>query len=615
MKKLVPHACLFVRYALAMALLGCLAAPAMATTEILAPETIEAVQGYNDAADTVEPVDVEDKTVPFTRALRVSRATPASYSYAATLIWPTVAPVRKGDLIVATFYVRKLTPTQGSLAIEMTLQQNDEPYTSTLDYPAGEASFQIRYALQAQSFEVGGVSVINHGTVADPLPPEIVETFAYYYPGRGDPDAPWRQAAEARIADIRQGSMVLRVVDTSGNPVKDAEITLAQSNSLFVWSTAVSALSLVCSAGEPEDTQRDCPDEDVLNTTVLTIQDYARLRTELRANFTGASFYNDLKWTDWHFDRELALEGLAWFERNKIAYTRGHNLIWPSFDPDFLMPNDIINRATPTDEVARLVDERMREQVNALKGKIPEWDVLNEPFTNYDIQGRIATSGLEAIEGVLPASSVARWFQLARAADPDAKLFLNDFGILERLNPVQQQYDLALLQYVQHLGGPVDGMGFQGHFGASGPQFADMQRVIDDFAPHVETMSLTEFDFTTLDPTLQADVTRDVMTFIFSQPEFNLFQMWGFWDGDHWLGNAPLFSRDWTLKPSGAVWRDLTQNTWRTNISGTSDGDGVFAADAFYGTYDISVSAAGKTCTSSASFTSSGQTLTIVADC
>jgi endo-1,4-beta-xylanase len=279
------------------------------------------------------------------------------------------------------------------------------------------------------------------------------------------------------------------------------------------------------------------------------------------------------------------------------------------------MPNDIINRATPTDEVARLVDERMREQVNALKGKIPEWDVLNEPFTNYDIQGRIATSGLEAIEGVLPASSVARWFQLARAADPDAKLFLNDFGILERLNPVQQQYDLALLQYVQHLGGPVDGMGFQGHFGASGPQFADMQRVIDDFAPHVETMSLTEFDFTTLDPTLQADVTRDVMTFIFSQPEFNLFQMWGFWDGDHWLGNAPLFSRDWTLKPSGAVWRDLTQNTWRTNISGTSDGDGVFAADAFYGTYDISVSAAGKTCTSSASFTSSGQTLTIVADC
>jgi endo-1,4-beta-xylanase len=349
MKKLVPHACLFVRYALAMALLGCLAAPAMATTEILAPETIEAVQGYNDAADTVEPVDVEDKTVPFTRALRVSRATPASYSYAATLIWPTVAPVRKGDLIVATFYVRKLTPTQGSLAIEMTLQQNDEPYTSTLDstapvdvdgwqkyaipvrsnqdYPAGEASFQIRYALQAQSFEVGGVSVINHGTVADPLPPEIVETFAYYYPGRGDPDAPWRQAAEARIADIRQGSMVLRVVDTSGNPVKDAEITLAQSNSLFVWSTAVSALSLVCSAGETEDTQRDCPDEDVLNTTVLTIQDYARLRTELRANFTGASFYNDLKWTDWHFDRELALEGLAWFERNKIAYTRGHNLI------------------------------------------------------------------------------------------------------------------------------------------------------------------------------------------------------------------------------------------------------------------------------------------------
>ncbi len=633
----VTRAWLFIRTAVTAALLSLVALPAMATTEMLAPDVIATVQGYDEEGDTVEPVNVSDNNAPFDRALRVSRVAPAQYSYAAALIWPTVAPVSKGDLIVATFYVRNLAPTKGALAIETTFQLTDAPFTQTLDftapvdvdgwqkyavpvranqdYPAGAASLQLRYSLQVQSFEVGGISMVNHGKVGASLPPEITDTFAYYYPGRGDPDAPWRKAAEARIADIRKGGMVVRVIDAAGNPVKGAEITLAQSDSLFVWSTAVSALSLVCSTGEPDDTSRDCPDEDVFNTTTLTTEDYQRLRRELRVNFTGLSFYNDLKWTDWYYDTQLALDGLAWVERNTMKFTRGHNLIWPSFDPDFLMPRDVINRATPKEEVARVVDQRMTDKPRDLKGKVPEWDVVNEPFTNYDIQGRIAVPGLAAIDGVLPPSSVARWFQLARAADPAAKLFLNDFGILERLNPAQQQYDLALLQYIQSNGGPVDGMGFQGHFGASGPNFADMQRVIDDFAPHVDTMSVTEFDFTTVDPMLQADLTRDFMTFIFSQPEFNLFQMWGFWDGDHWLGNAPLYSRDWTLKPSGAVWRELTQNTWRTNTSGVSDDSGAFALDAFYGTYAISVGVAGKTCTSAAAFSTSGQQLTIVADC
>jgi endo-1,4-beta-xylanase len=136
-----------------------------------------------------------------------------------------------------------------------------------------------------------------------------------------------------------------------------------------------------------------------------------------------------------------------------------------------------------------------------------------------------------------------------------------------------------------------------------------MQRVIDEFSPLVKTFSVTEFDFTTLDPKLQADLTEDFMTFIYGQPKFNVFQMWGFWDGDHWLGNAPLYTRNWTLKPSGAVWQRLTRQTWRTRTNGVTDSTGLYKHNAFYGTYKIAVTVAGKTCVTDAKFTRPGYVL------
>jgi endo-1,4-beta-xylanase len=232
---------------------------------------------------------------------------------------------------------------------------------------------------------------------------------------------------------------------------------------------------------------------------------------------------------------------------------------------------------------------------------------VNEPFTNTDIQGRLASSNVKAINGILPISSVADWFKSARKHDPNALLFLNEFAILDNINPSKQKNTLALLKDIQKRGGPVDGIGFQGHFGASGPVFKDMQNVINDFSPLVKTMSLTEFDFETLDPKLQADVTEDLMTFIYSQPKFNLFQMWGFWDADHWLGSAPLFTRDWQLKPSGAVWQNLTQNTWRTRSNGTTNTQGQLETIAFYGTYVVTISKAGKKCEDVVKFETPGE--------
>jgi endo-1,4-beta-xylanase len=603
---------------------------AQTTVPVLQADSVASVDGYKGDGDSVSPIPVIETNVPFKKALQVARVSVGEVSYSAAMLWLSETNVKKGDLLVATLYLRNMAPKQGPLNIDLTFQLKGEPYTQTLtsttpvdtptwqkyaipfraiqDYPAGASTLQIRYGLAVQSFDVGGVAIANYGQIAEPIPKTISEGFAYYYPGRGDPNSAWRTAAMTRIARFRKGDITVRVVDADGRAVAGAAVKLEQTKSPFVWGTAASAISLVCKV-DPGDSNRPCPTLDQTDNKVVTPSDYRRLRLELLANFNAASFYNDLKWTDWHEDQQIALDGIAWLKRNGLPLSRGHNLIWPSFEPEYLMPKDIINRSTPAAAVKRVIAEHFAQELGVLQGQIPEWDVINEPFTNTDIQGRIASPNVKAIKGVLRPSAVATWFRDARKFDPKIFLFLNDYGILENLNPVKLGNDVALVKYIKSLGAPIDGIGFQGHFGASGPVFKDMQRAIDEFSPLVKTFSLTEFDFETLDLKLQADLMDDFMTFIYSQPKFNLFQMWGFWDGDHWLGNAPLYTRDWTLKPSGVVWQRLTRQTWRTRAEGVTDSTGIHKLNAFYGTYKIDVTVAGKTCVTQASFIKSGEVI------
>jgi endo-1,4-beta-xylanase len=393
---------------------------------VLQTDTVASVGGYKGSGDTVTPISVTETTVPFKKALRVSRASAGATSYTAAMLWSSVTPIKKGDLLVATLYLRNVTPKQGVLNLDLTFQLTDDPYTPTLtsatpvdtqiwqkyaipfraiqDYPAGGSTLQIRYGLAVQSFDVGGVAIANYGRTAEPIPKWISDRFAYYYPGRGDAKASWRKAALTKIAAIRKGNMTVRVVDAGGRVIPGAAVKVEQTQSPFVWGTAASAISLVCKV-DPGDSNRSCPTVDPFNSAPVTLADYRKLRSALLKNFNGGSFYNDLKWTDWHNDQQIALDGIAWMKRNRLPLSRGHNLIWPSFEPDYLMPQDIINRSTPAADVKRVIAEHFAQELGVLRNQIPEWDVVNEPFSNYDIQGRIAAPNVKASNGVIGPSA------------------------------------------------------------------------------------------------------------------------------------------------------------------------------------------------------------------
>jgi hypothetical protein len=93
------------------------------------------------------------------------------------------------------------------------------------------------------------------------------------------------------------------------------------------------------------------------------------------------------------------------------------------------------------------------------------------------------------------------------------------------------------------------------------------------------------------------------------------FFMWGFFSGSHWLNNAPVFDANFGLKESGKQFIDLVYNKWWTRENGVSGGDGLCAFRGYYGDYDITVSAGGKTKTVEAHcYKGRDNTITVVLD-
>ncbi len=601
--------------------------------KLIAPacSTVFSGGGLDGPGDSANTIAVNDPAVPFRRAVHVTLTTAKQFSYNAIHSCTTLADIKKNDVILATYWVRNANaaPATSVLRIEMDLQNNSdyEPdfisntptdvavwkkytiaFRARSDGLVGTKSFQFRFGLAAQSFEFGGISLINYGPISNPLPAALSRQFSFYYPGRGDPAVAWRVAALANIENTRKANVTIAVTKTDGTPTPQARVSVRQLTSTFNWMTASQPSDIV---GGPQAT----PD--------ITALDRQRYRAAIKTNFNGASMQNELKWTDWELDQKTPLKALAWFRANNLR-TRGHNLYWPSLANTYQLPLDIQNPATPVATVHKRSLDHINHinsgntgegEVAQLQGQIPEWDVINEPYGNTYLQGLIAVPPfVQQAPGVLGNSIIVDWYKLVHATDPGALLYLNDAGIFDNLDPVHRDYVLAYANYIKAGGAQLDGIGFESHFGLSGPIFSDMDQSLALFDPLVNHYGVTEFDSTTLDETLQADILGDYATYVFGSPKFSTFQIWGFWDGNQDDRNGPLYRRDWSLKPAGAAWQQLTQKTWRTNVSGTTNNSGQYSTRAFLGRYQITLKACGKTTLFTRDVTSA-TTLTLPSGC
>ena len=418
-------------------------------------------------------------------------------------------------------------------------------------YPAGGAQLIFRLGYRPQTVELGGFSFVNYATTVEL---QVLPQTRLTYAGR-ETGAAWRRPLGSASKPSARLTSRLPSPIPPARAIPGAEVTVHQVRNAFGFGSAVPAQQLMAQS----------QDSDRYRETVTTL-------------FNRVVMENDLKWGNWEDrgQRPRTLQAIQWL-RERGLLVRGHTLVWPSWR---YLPSDVQGLQRDPAALRKRVADHVFEEARALAGQLVDWDVVNEPHDNHDLMD------------VLGQDVLAEWFWIARDADPQARLFVN-----EATTPGEGARQTTLERVATSLldrGAPLGGLGFQCHYGMNVPAPETLLPPLERFARFGVPLQITEFDVDTTDESLQADFTRDLLLLAYSHPAVNSVLMWGFWEGRHWRPDAALFRKGWTPKPSAQAWADLVTREWRTELHATTDATGTLRTRAFLGDYELTATVPGS---------------------
>ncbi len=236
-----------------------------------------------------------------------------------------------------------------------------------------------------------------------------------------------------------------------------------------------------------------------------------------------------------------AADALVAFAEANAMRVRGHTLVWgrPNGPPSWL-DAELAAAADPAAHLRDLMLDQIDTVAGRYAGRIESWDVVNEPLA-------FATGDLDATNPyfhLLGENYITEAFQAARAIDPGARLFLNEFGT-ER-NPAKFEGLVALVERLLAGGAPIDGIGFQGHF-LTRPNRAALEAQFRTFAEMGLLVEITELDLPLLlfsrdaDPLAsQAQAYADVFAACLAVSACRGTTTWGVTDANTWLDDFVL---------------------------------------------------------------------------
>jgi endo-1,4-beta-xylanase len=126
--------------------------------------------------------------------------------------------------------------------------------------------------------------------------------------------------------------------------------------------------------------------------------------------------------------------------------------------------------------------------VGRYKGKVKSWDVVNEALADGGPENVLRDSLWLQIIG---PDFIAKAFQYAHEADPDAILRYNDYGLE---NPVKIQKLVTLIKSLQEQNVPIHAIGTQAHLNISTAGFEQMDRSLTELAKLGLPIHVTELD-------------------------------------------------------------------------------------------------------------------------
>ena len=290
----------------------------------------------------------------------------------------------------------------------------------------------------------------------------------------------------------------------------------------------------------------------------------------VKSEFNSVTAENDMKPVSVHPAEGVwnwgAADSIANYCRENGIKLRGHCLCWHSQFSDWMF-TDKKGRPVKKEVFYKRLREHIHTVVNRYKDIVYCWDVVNEAIEDNPrpsfVDGKFVPGNpyRESRHWKLCGDEfIAKAFEFAHEADPNALLFYNDYN---ECDPGKRDRIYNMVKKMQEQGVPIHGIGMQGHYNIYGPSEEDIDAAITKYSELVKHIHVTELDIRTntemggqlrfsrgeakpLAPylqTLQNDqYNRIFRVFRKHRDVIDCVTFWNLSDRDSWLGvnNHPL---------------------------------------------------------------------------
>ncbi len=294
----------------------------------------------------------------------------------------------------------------------------------------------------------------------------------------------------------------------------------------------------------------------------------------LQKHFSSLTAENSMKFSEVHRSPGRytfhAADRIVDYAKEHDLLMRGHTLVWHSQVPAHVFLDDA--RESVTREVLL---ERMREHIELMMHRYGDvvyaWDVVNEAISD---EHNVFLRSNSRWHEIIGDDYVAQAFRMAHEADPNAKLFYNDYNAVQ---PAKRDKIIRLIEELQADDVPIHGVGIQAHWNIYDPSVATIREALELYSQLGIEVHITELDLSVYawnsqtpmmwEPTeeileLQAQRYGEIFALFreFSDVITNV-SFWGVADDHTWLDNFPVQGRknwpllfDEELQPKPAFW-------------------------------------------------------------
>jgi endo-1,4-beta-xylanase len=244
----------------------------------------------------------------------------------------------------------------------------------------------------------------------------------------------------------------------------------------------------------------------------------------------------------------------------------GHTLIWHS---DYQVPDFMKNYSG---DFAAMLKTHVQTIASHFAGKVDSWDVVNEAIADDD-SGAVHGLRNSVFYQKMGIGYIDQAFINARAADPAADLFYNDYSIENGGTKTDNM--LSLVDGLIARDVPITGVGFQMHVLLDWPDVSVIEQAMRNVADRGLKVKITELDVRVNNPynssapvytsltdeaaSRQKERYNEIVAAYLRAVPPSLragITVWGVWDADSWLNTADnpdwplLFDDDFQPKPA-----------------------------------------------------------------